>query len=279
LKTKFPLSPLLLLAMMAGLLLNGCGVLPKAPEPTATAIPATATPEPTATHTQAPTATATSAPTDTPTPLPSPTEDLAATQSAQETAAANALNDMVAKDLEKYEVDPASGHVVWSDKQAVDLTVTDYMGDSNHWLEDAGSLTDFVVQSDVTWETSGALSLCGITFHAQNDLEKGKQNRFFLMRLQFDPGWTIWRWEYGQFKNFLSGGWRSSSAIHDENGDSNVLALVVKGKDIFVYINHDKQAWLEDLQLKDGLLALSAYQESGKTQCIFENTWVWAFDQ
>lgn len=264
---------------MASLILSGCGIVPQAPAPTDTVVPPTRTAEPTATNTEAPTATATSVPTDTPTPVPSPTEDLAATQSAMETAVANELNEMVAKDLEKYEVDPSAGHVVWADEEEVNLTVTDYMGDRNRWLDDAGDVKDFVVQSEVTWDTSGALSLCGITFHAEGDREKGKQNRFFLMRLQYDPGWTIWRWQYGQFQTFLTGGWRASRSIHDQNGDMNTLALVVKGKDIFVYINHDKQAWIEDLQLKEGEIALSAYQESGKTECVFENTWVWAFDE
>lgn len=278
-QTKSPRSTLLLMVLTASLLLNGCNMLPQAAAPTETPVPATSTSLPTATATEVPTATATSVPTDTPTPVPSPTLDLAATKTAQETEAANQLNEMVAKDLEKYEVDPAAGHVVWAGEKAVDLEVTDYLGDKNYWLDEVGEVKDFVVQSEVTWDTSGALSLCGITFRSESDRQMGKQNRFFMMRLQYDPGWTIWRWQYGQFQYHVGGGWRGSGSIHDENGDTNLVGLVAKGKDIFVYINHDKQAWIEDLQLTQGEIALSADQESGKTHCTFENTWVWAFDE
>lgn len=276
-KTRSILSLFFLLALLSGLFLTACGgAAGTLPAPTETPVPPTSTSEPTATP--EPSATATTAPTETPTAVPSPTEDRAARGAMKKTATAGELNAKVIPDLEEYGVNPDDGHVVWASEKAIQLDLKSYLENKNHVLEEVGSVTDFVIQSDVTWETSGALSLCGITFHAGEDIDQGAQNRFFIMRLQFDPSWTIWQWEYGQFQSFLTGGWSSSRDIHDENGDKNTLGLVVRGKDIDIYINHDHQRRVEDAKLKEGLLALSANQESGSTKCRFMNTWVWVFD-
>lgn len=280
-RSSLPLL-LLLLVLAASLLLAGCtGATGLLPEPTATAAPSTSTTQltATATATPEPTATATSAPTDTPTAVPSPTEDEVVRGAMKKTATAGEMNAKVIPDLETYGVNPDEGHVAWASDKAVKLEVKSYLENKNHVLEDVGSVADFVVQSDITWETSGALSLCGITFHANEDLAMGAQNRFFLMRLQYDPQWTIWRWEWGQFQFHLPGSWSSSRDIHDENGSENTVALVVRGKDINIYINGDHQRWLEDTKLKDGLIAFSANQESGTTKCTFQNAWVWVFDK
>lgn len=180
--------------------------------------------------------------------------------------------------LEKYGISPAEGHIAWVGRQPIRLELTSYMENGDHVLEDIGSVSDFVIESKVTWDTSGALSLCGITFHAEEDLAQGAQNRFFIMRLQYSPGWTIWHWNYGQFQHFVSDRWQISPDIHDDNHSYNRLALVVRGKDIDIFINGDKQRQVEDTKLEEGLLALSANQESGRTVCTFEDTWVWVFD-
>ncbi len=272
------LSLFLLLALLISLLASGCGQgAGKSATPTITSIPKVSTEPPTATPTLLPTATSTVSPTSTPTPSPSPTVDRTAIAAARATDTSEAVNELIRPDLEEYGVDPADGKVVWVEKRPVNLELTSYMENRNHVLEEAGKLSDFVIQSDITWETSGALALCGLTFRAEDDLAMGAQDRFFMMRLQFDPGWTIWRWEYGKYQSFVSD-WLSSRDIHDKNGSTNVVALVVQGKDIDVFINHDKQRRVEDSKLTEGLLALSAFQESGKTKCKFENTWVWAFD-
>jgi hypothetical protein len=276
----FHFLALLSSVVLINLLLIGCGLAATA-APTSTPVPPTSTPLPSATSTPSPlpTATATSAPTSTPTQVPSATPNRTATASANQTATAEAINAALAPALEAYGVDPADGHLAFADEDPGRLELSSYGETDNLVLKEVGKLTDFVVESEITWKTSGALSLCGITFHAEDDLAQGLQNRFFIMRLQFDPGWTVWRWQYGQFQSFVSDHWLPSSHIHDKNSSSNVLGLVVKGPDINVFINGKKERQVEDPKLKEGLLALSAFQESGSTMCQFKNTWVWVFDK
>lgn len=279
---------ILILASLFCLLTSGCG-LSSASQPTSASTTAASTvpPEPKVTATEVltetptPTASPSSTPTETATPTrqPSATADRTGTAAARGTATAEALSAWVNPYLLEYGVNPDDGHIVWVNKQSLKLDLTSYMENADHVLKDAGKLADFVIQTEVTWDTSGALSLCGLTFSADDDFASGAQNRFFIMRLQYDPGWTIWRWEYGKFQSFVfKEGWRSSRDIHDDNGSSNLLALVVRGKDIDIFINRDKQRRVEDTKMKEGWLAFSANQESGKTTCTFRNSWVWAFN-
>jgi hypothetical protein len=283
--TKAPLNLFLLLVLLLCLLLGGCGqVAGVQATPTEPAVTATSTPEPEATSTPlppsaTPTSTPTDLPTSTPTPLPSPTADRTAAAQVKASATAEALAELMAPDLEEYGVDPSEGHPVWYSGKSIKIELSNYMENKNRFLEEVEPLSDFVIQSRVTWDTSGALSLCGITYNAGDDFDLGKQNRFFLMRLQFAPQWTIWRWEYNRFQSFLTGSWHTSGNIHDKSGSSNLITLVARDKNIAVYINGTKQRQVEDTQHAGGWLALSAFQESGSTICKFDQTWVWAFDQ
>lgn len=286
--SRFPLF--LALIILASVLSGGCGLSGVSlAGATATNTPGLPTP--------AYTSTATS----TRTPLPSATPDKTATAAAKGTASAEMktaavemktataaaegtasveqLNAALAPYLEDYGVDPQDGHVAWTGLRPVKMELTSYLETNDYAIDEAGAVTDFVLQTRITWNTSGALSLCGITFDAEEDLAAGAQHKFMLMRLQFDPGWTIWNWQYGQFQSYLNGGWQPSRDIHDENDSANLVALVVRGKNIDIYINRDKQRQVEDPQRTGGRLALTGYQESGRTVCTFENSWLWVFDK
>lgn len=287
-KSKYPfcvspappaaLGPLMVVLLIACLLVSGCGRVGGV-SVTATPVPATDTPQPTATatHTPEPTATATSTPTEK--PSPTATLDRTATAEAKKSATAEAINALVAEDLEDYGVDPADGHVVWTQSKPVKMELTTYEETADQWLDEVGVLSDFVIQTRVKWTTSGALSLCGVTFRAEDDKAAGARDRFMMMRLQYAPGWTVWYWDEGRFQSHLTGGFISSRDIHDDNGSSNIVALLVQGKKIDIFLNGDKQRQVEDPRLTKGLLALSSFQESGRTECQFTDTWVWAFDQ
>jgi hypothetical protein len=270
----------LLLALLTVLMTAGCKPTLETTQAPASPpkVEASSTPLP-PTPTTPPTATPTAPPTDTPTPVPSPTPDAQKTAEAIKSATADAINALVSPDLEKYQVDPSSGHVVWMEPDTIELYINSYLENKNYSLKEAGKMTDFVAQTEVTWSTSGGLALCGVTFRADDDLDKGKQNRFFMMRLQYAPAWTIWFWDKGNFQYFVSPKWVSSGNINDTDGSKNLIALVVQGKKIDIYINYAKQRQLEETKLKEGKLALSAYQESGETRCEFNHTWVWAFDK
>jgi hypothetical protein len=268
----------LLLIFIISLLLGGCsqvGGVAITATAINTAIPPTATAQPTATFTPVPTDT----PTATPTASPSPTPDLKATEAANQAATAEAQTAAFAAVLKDFDVDASTGHLAWSETSEIKQEVSAYLEKANYVIKDAGQLDNFVMQSEIHWKTSGALSLCGFTFSADDDLKAGMFDQLFLMRFQYNPVWTIWHWNYGRFEYHLLNDWQASRAIHDDNDSKNVLTLVVRGKDITVYVNGDKQQATEDTKAKKGWLALSTYQESGKTSCKFTNSWVWSIDK
>lgn len=274
-KRKTWLPGILAIISLTSLLLTGCGkvqgvAITPTLAPTSTAVP-TNTPLPMATDTPLPTVTTTR----TQTPVPKPTVDRTATVEAEN----QEINSIFGPVLDDYGVNVADGHLAWYDFDPTTLEVTGYMERDDKWLDDAGILTDFVIETKITWNTTGGLALCGITFHAEEDLENGLQNQFFIQRLQFSPTWAIYNRNNGRLQYFLSGNWIPTRDLHDKNDSSNVVALVVKGSEITVFINGDKQRKLEDKKLKEGLVALSTLQESGHTTCKFENTWIWVIDQ
>lgn len=230
------------------------------------------------TNTPQPTNTPTSLPTATNTPTNTPTPDLTATAAAQATATMDAFNALIQPDLEKYNIDPANGRLIWFGEKPVYLTAASYMGVESSVLEDVGNISDFVFQSDVTWNTSSGLAGCGFLMRSEKDVKKGAQYWLNFFRLQNLPLWEVDYAKNGQYVYPLNANNYTSGAIYDEQDSTNHVAVVAQGADISVYVNGELLGKLSDTKLKEGLLAFVVRQESGTTRCKFENSWVWAFE-
>lgn len=239
----------------------------------------TQTPEPTNTSAPpTPTVTATATSTATPKPTATATPNHTATAEAQATAAADALLKKIEPELKEYNVNLADGHLAWSSDEKYVVTARTYDDYQYKELETAGKLTNFVYHTDITWDTTMGFAVCGMIFHADDDLKKGRLNYFGILRLENAPAWAIQFRQKSAYQYSLQN-WVFTNSIFDKYGDTNAITLVVNGQNITPYINGRKTHLVEDTKLKEGRFGFMAYQESGETTCTFNNTWIWAIDK
>lgn len=229
----------------------------------------TATPAPTDTPIPP---TATSSPPPTRTPLP-PTPNRTATAALKATSTAEAHVALITDDLETYGVSPKDGQLGWLDSEV--RVRTDSYGETAYDTNFPDySVADFVLQSDVTWNTSSGLAGCGFIFRSGKDFQKGKQYQFGFIRLQGRPLFSLEYHENGQF-NFGLSGVKPSFTFKDEQGSTNKVAVVAVGNKLTLYANGNRVSSYTDNRIKEGRVAFMAFQESGETNCYFNNSWLW----
>jgi hypothetical protein len=238
------------------------------PTPTATAIPpATAT----ATWTSTPTAPPSATPKPSLTPTPNPT----GTAEAQRRATVVAAMVNIGPEMDKVGMKAIDGHIVMIDPTAHKLTVTTY-NESRYVLLGVPDQKDFVVHTEVTWNSTSGLAGCGILFRADEDMQNGGHFDFALMRLEFKPMWDIEYAKFGRWQQTLNGKPTPSDSIQDEPLSTNKMTLVVKGNEFTPYVNGEKLLTVKSDKQPEGQLAFHAWQESGESSCEFSNSWLWA---
>ncbi|MBL8095936.1 MAG: hypothetical protein JNL73_17300 [Anaerolineales bacterium] len=239
------------------------------PEPTATAtktaVP-TDTPEPTATATETPRPTATATP------------NVKATAAARVTATVEAALPAIDDILEDYGFSTNAGHLGYL-HGPFKVTVDTY-GEENHQTDYPDvKFHNFVLHTDVTWNTASGLAGCYIVYRADGDLYKGKQYRMLTIRLQGLPLWGV-----GAFSNqygdaLLEDAYLPDGRIEDTQGSTNKYVIVAEDTKFTFYANGERLGTLVNSKYDEGAIAFGALQESGKTTCEFKNTWVWSLDE
>ncbi len=282
-KQLLSVTKLFVLILLLGIVLSGCGK-----QEVAVVSQEAATPTIVPSDTPVPTSTSTATPVPTDTPTPAPTVTRTATPNAKATRAAiaaatqAAIDEMVNAELAKFSIDPALGQVVWMYEDAVELDGGGYAQGFYQKIDDLGVLEDFVLQSEITWNTSGGLAGCGFIFRAPEDwdVEIGDFYEFTMLRVQYAPVWLFEYWKDGRWEYSMPGGSGVKSAnIEDENETKNIVTLDVVGDTFTVYINGVKERAIQNNKIADGRLAFEVVQNSGTSYCKFENTWVWAYDK
>jgi hypothetical protein len=266
---------LLLILVMAFLAISACrlGADPVAATATAaaeTVAAASPTPlPPTNTPTPPPTATLT------PTATPNATATFVAMATGEAEPVLAELKTLLADEKIPYE----NGHLAWLERDSLDITL-DQPGGIYDDIADDIKAANFILKSDVTWTTTG-LVLCGAIFRSEKDFEKGAQYNFLFLRLSGLPGWDIEFHNYGQFKNNVTGKTRFASALNLDNGAMNQFVLVAQDNKFIVYINGVRQGQFTDdsKQASNGYLAFLGMEDSGKSTCSFENSWLWILDK
>jgi len=242
--------------------------VPTLPPPTETLAP-TDTPEPTPTNTPEPT--------DTPVPTNTPTPDYTATAVAEEAAFMAAKEIEIKATLETLGLDPEVGHLAWVSEQPLWLNLANY---STHNWETLGNeevFSDFVLQTDVTWESTGGLAICGVWLRAESYEEASAHYEFLTIRLSGLPLWDLEYWKYEQLQAVLSPGGVSNKSVYidQEQGATNTYIFVAQGNLLQAYANGHRLGQMTISSLDKGLLAAYILQESGETTCVFDNAWVW----
>lgn len=268
------LSGLAILAWLGA----ACTGSPITPTPTEELVQPSATPAP-PTETPAPTATATPEPTDTPEPTasPTPTTDLTATAQAEATAAAEAAIAEIGKELEKVGMSADTGYLLWAQDEPLAIKMDKYQEWTFEPFAEELVASDFVVKSDITWDSTSGLVTCGFFYRSEENLEKGKQYLYEMVRLSGLPAYELTYLQYGDYQKSLSK-FQTSEAIDQEQGSTNEVILIAEGEKFTLYINGLSAGSYYDYSknMQEGYFAYSAWQESGKSTCTFADTWVWA---
>lgn len=259
------------LIVLFAILITGCQSSPSALDKAATMVAETITARP---PTITPTATTTPLPADTPKPLPSAEPIVALTTTVE---AMNVLSELDVHVGSNSGVPYQDGYLAWQQTESVTINMTGPQIDAGI-LQAIGeniNAKNFIFKSKVTWNATGVL-ICGLTFRADPDLSKGKQYQFYFYRLSGIPAYLIDVYEYGRFKNTISGE-KYSEGIDSNNDAANEFVLTAQGEQFTVSINGKQQGQFYDSskQREDGILAFLAWQDSGKGNCTFEDSWLW----
>jgi hypothetical protein len=222
--------------------------------------------------------TAPPAPTNAPPPtaMPSPTPNAAATRSAQATQTAAVRANEIKAILAQYDIPADTGHLLWDQDQPIAITLTGPEAEFKPFATDI-SASDFVIQTDVTWETN-SWPICGIWFRSDKNFEDGAQYRFLFLRLSGLPAWDIEYHKYDRFVFNVTGQVKYSNDLDLNDGATNQFLIVADGNEFTVYINGNRQGrYFDDSKkLSEGYFAFSGMQDGNETTCTFKNTWIWA---
>lgn len=261
------------------LALVGCGGSAQTDEPTLAPSP---TDLPTATVTPLPSDTPTPLPTDTPTPTATPTDTLTPTPNrtvtaqARITEAASYVMEDVNSVLALVDLAEDSGDLAWFQMESAIITTSGYQEMIYADVDPNLVAADFVLKTDITWNSTGGLAGCGLIFRSEPHLEIGEQYQFAMMRLSGLPLWDLERWNYGEWQVTLTERPKTSAAINEKQGATNEIIILARGNLFTAFANGKRLSRATDSRRADGLFAFYTFQESGKTTCEFANTWVWA---
>ena len=237
--------------------------------------PAAPTPDPTNT----PSPTNTLAPTNTPAPTGTPTPDLAATDAAIATLAAQSLSDSLNQELEKLGYTPDSGRVGWMQTYSDEIDMDSYNEMIYIPFAEDLSASDFILKTEITWESTSGLAGCSLIFRSEPDIQNGEQYIFETIRLTGLPGWDIIYIKYNQVQKNVTG-LLTAGAINQEQGSTNTYVLIAEGEKFTLYVNGERIGSYYDFSKSrlEGHFAFEGWQESGESVCTFKNTWVWLLE-
>ena len=198
---------------------------------------------------------------------------------AAQSATATAIAPMLA-DLPRYGLDSSSGQPGWVHPPA-SLEVE---GHRQYQYENEFIATvarDFVVSSDITWNTQYGTSGCG--FVLRSDGNQDALNQYLVIATRGAGG-------HGGFVAMVNGQVDRGSArevyaegtdpaFSPQNDATNRLTVVGQGPTLTVYTNGTRVGQFTNDRFDRGFIALVALSESGRTVCQFNNTWLWLLNQ
>jgi hypothetical protein len=252
-------------------LLHGCSML--SPAPTSTPVPTLTpsdTPTITPTFTETPTYTLTFTPTSTPTLTPTITPNWTATKAAKHE---ETVHDIMAE----FEFSTDTGSLAWYQDETINVDITGTQGLIHH-LEEIGKVSDFVLFTNMTWY-SDSWPTCGVAFRTDSRWAKGTSYDVGFLRFSGLPAWEIVYWKDGLFAGIPSEQVRFSSYLNLDSGGSNDIILAAVGNEFKLYINNNYEGRYYDYdnKISTGMFGFYAVQDSGKTTCKFQDSWVWKY--
>ncbi len=197
-------------------------------------------------------------------------------KNAQATQTAEAISALVKKDLDLLGVDASQGKLGWLQTDPITVKLDTAWEYNTLPAAEGVSASDFVIKTDLTWNTSGIL-ICGIVFRSDRNLLTG--NQYLLEFLQFSglPGWDILFLKDEKIASNITGKARFADALKLNNDDTNTILLWVEGNKFTLFINDKRIGSFYDYSnlSMQGLFGFYGNQESGSSTCEFANSWVW----
>lgn len=202
------------------------------------------------------------------------TRSAAQAQADQDVAAtATALAPILAE-LPTYGADPASGSLAWQ-HPPLSLETEGYLqfDYANQFL--ATLVTDFVLSADITWNTTTGLAGCG--FALRSDGNEDAPNQYAVIATRGGNGSVA-------FIKQTDGTFLHTDIISVEGVDpsfdwqndrTNRLTVTGRGDTFTIYTNGVEIDSFTDAEYERGFVAMVALSESGRTECDFNNAWLW----
>jgi hypothetical protein len=203
----------------------------------------------------------------------------AAANAASEAATAEALIPIL-QEVANYGVDPVGGRLAWQ-HPPISLEVTDF--------EDAASrnqfiLTpaeDFVLVSDITWNSRYAESGCG--YIVRSDGEEENSNQYFVGLTRGAEGHVLFgeqvngKVEQDEVTDIYAGG--IDPRFEWQNDTTNRLAIIGQGQEFTIFSNGTRLGKIiAKAGFDEGFVSFVAVNRSGGIKCDFNNAWLWKME-
>jgi len=164
------------------------------------------------------------------------TQTAIANSQGQAAAAQSEAAGPIVAEIPRYGVDPENGQFGWA-HDPFTLEIDGYQ--QNDFRNDFIHIpaADFVLVSDITWETQYGTSGCGFMF--RSDGNQNKPNQYMVIISRAGNGHAVFTaivdGEPANFKDFYAREEDKSFGFH--NGETNRLAVVARGNMIEIYTN------------------------------------------
>jgi hypothetical protein len=212
------------------------------------------------------------------------TESLSVTQTAfvvqsaeNDAATANAQAPILAE-LATLGIDTSVGKVGWIHP---DVTLTADDTESITYINNFATMIarDFVLASDITWNTQFGTSGCGFALRSNGDEEA--LDGYLEAISRGGNGTALYiKMEDGSEQNFDAPEADEIDPNFQGNNDTtNRLTVVFQGSHLKVYTNGVLISEYDDTSFERGFVALVALSNDGVTTCQFSNTWLWLISQ
>jgi len=209
------------------------------------------------------------------------TQAAVATQAAADQAATATAVAPIEAELHSYGIDPAAGRLGWV-HPPVQIYVEDYLGFdyANQFLETVAS--DFVVAADITWATQYGSTGCGFVVRSDGDEEAFTQYLIIATRgAEGHVGFIVMREGeviIDESQDIYANG--IDPLFEWQNDTTNRIVVIGRGDTFTIYTNGTKIGEITtEGGLEKGFVAFVALNESGYTDCQYDNAWLWLMEE
>jgi hypothetical protein len=198
-------------------------------------------------------------------------EDAAATLAAeaagdeQAAAATAAAAAPIIAELPTYGVDPSQGELAWI-HPPVTIDIEGYLQYDyiNHFISTL--VSDFVVSSDITWNTGTGLAGCGFVLRSDGNEEAVNQYMVIASRGGTGTVFFVTQSE-GDFFHEDPFSTDPDPQFEWQNDFTNRLTVVARGDSFTFYTNGTRIGQINNSLYTRGFVAMVALSESMKTHC------------